>query len=97
MPMGTLWVGHSRVILSDPVVCLFVWGFVYARNQGPLCFTRYVQTRVLPGYTRPLEEPGNTGAGLTGVGDLLQYAKARGGVLTTGAKAPPVQKAPLRI
>ena len=72
-----LKVGVSRV-------CLFVWGFVYARDQGPFNFTRYVQTRVLPGYTRPLEGPGTTGAGLTGVGDPLQYAKARGGVLTTG-------------
>ena len=36
-------------------VCLFVClGCVYARNQGPLSFTRYVQARVNPGYTRPL-------------------------------------------
>jgi hypothetical protein len=47
------------------IVYLLIWGFVYARSQGPLGFTRYVQTRVLPGYTRPLEEPGTTGAGLT--------------------------------
>jgi hypothetical protein len=46
-------------------------------------YRRYVQTRVLPRYARPLEEPRTTGAGLTGVGDPLQYAKAREGVLTT--------------
>jgi hypothetical protein len=55
---------------------MFVWRFDYARNQAPLGFTRYryVQTckthvLVLPGFTHPLEAPGTTGAGLTGVGD----------------------------
>ena len=30
------------------------------------CKSCGVQTRVLPGYTHPLEEPGTTAAGLTG-------------------------------
>jgi hypothetical protein len=34
------------VFVCNEFVCLFVWGYVYARNQGPLSFTRYVQTRV---------------------------------------------------
>jgi hypothetical protein len=62
------------------ITALFVWWFGYARNQDPLGFTRYVQTRVLPGYKHPLEEPGTTGAGLTGVGDPA-ICKARGGLL----------------
>jgi hypothetical protein len=75
-----------------------LWGlFVYARNQGRwfVCLFGGLFTKsgslerhgtyrpVDPGYTRPLEESDTTGAGLTGVGGPLQYAKARGGVLTT--------------